>query len=87
VIFLFSNYIEERTINIANYIIDQGATVRHAAKIFGISKSTIHKDMVERLPAINKSLSHDVRIVLEKNLSERHIRGGEATRKKHQSHT
>ena len=80
---MFSNYIEERTINIAQFIIDKGATVRAASRVFGISKSTIHKDMVERLPAIHKQLAHDVRIVLENNLSERHIRGGEATKRKY----
>jgi len=82
---MFSNYndIEQRTISIANYIIDNNATVRSSAAVFGISKSTIHKDMTERLAGINKSLSADVRKVLDKNLAERHIRGGEATRKKH----
>ena len=82
---MFLNYIEERTVNIANYIIDKGATVRDAAKVFGISKSTIHKDMTERLPAINKALAHEVRGVLEINLSERHIRGGLATKEKYKS--
>jgi len=82
---MFLNYIEERTVNIANYIIDKGATVRDAAKVFGISKSTIHKDMTERLPAINKALAHEVRGVLEINLSERHIRGGLATKHKYES--
>jgi len=80
---MISNYIEERTIKIANYIIDNNATVRSAAKIFGISKSTIHKDMTQRLPAISKSLSNEVRKVLNTNLAQRHIRGGEATKKKH----
>ena len=80
---MFLDYIDERTIQIANYIIKNKATVRMAAKVFAISKSTIHKDMTDRLPRLNKSLAHDVRMVLDENLSERHIRGGEATRKKY----
>ena len=82
---MFLNYIDERTINIANYIIKNKATVRDAAKIFAISKSTIHKDMTERLPKLSKPLSTEVRLVLDENLAERHIRGGEATRKKYTS--
>ena len=80
---MFLDYIDERTINIANYIIKNKATVREAAKIFAISKSTIHKDMTERLPKLSKSLFHEVRLVLDENLAERHIRGGAATRKKY----
>ena len=80
-------YIEERAVDIANYIIDHNATVRQTAKKFGISKSTVHKDVTERLNAINPSLARQVRIVLDVNKSERHIRGGLATREKylHQS--
>mgnify|MGYP000943382023 CR=1 FL=1 len=77
------DYIEERAVEIANYIIETKATVRQAAKKFGISKSTVHKDCTERLPEINHSLSESVRHVLDINKSERHIRGGLATREKY----
>lgn len=76
-------YIEERAINIANYIIGQNATVRQTAKKFGISKSTVHKDVTERLIQINPSLAKEARKVLDVNKSERHIRGGLATREKY----
>lgn len=76
-------YIEERAINIATYIIDQNATVRETAKKFGISKSTVHKDVAERLLQINPILAKDVRKVLDINKSERHIRGGMATKEKY----
>ena len=76
-------YIEERAITIAQYIIDSKATVRQAASRFGVSKSTIHKDMTERLPAINHTLAENVRKVLDINISERHLRGGMATRDKY----
>ena len=81
------DYIEERAIDIANYIIDYNATVRHTAKQFGISKSTVHKDVTERLSQINPALAREARKVLDVNKSERHIRGGLATREKylHQS--
>lgn len=77
------DYIEERAVNIANYMIEQGATVRQAAKEFGISKSTVHKDCQQRLLFINPALAKEVRKVLEKNKAERHIRGGMATREKY----
>ena len=76
-------YIEERAVAIANYIIDHNATVRQTAKKFGISKSTVHKDLSERLPAFNRPLYLQVKGVLEENKAERHIRGGIATRKKY----
>ena len=76
-------YIEERAIEIANYVIDNNATVRQAAKVFGISKSTVHKDCTERLEQINPSLAAEARKVLDVNKSERHIRGGLATREKY----
>jgi putative DeoR family transcriptional regulator (stage III sporulation protein D) len=76
-------YIEERAVDIANYIIDYNATVRQTAKKFGISKSTVHKDVTERLPFINRALAERARIVLDLNKSERHIRGGLATREKY----
>lgn len=72
-------YIESRVLEIASYIIDTGATVRTAAKEFGVSKSTVHKDMTDRLKQINKSLAEGVAAVLETNKEERHIRGGYAT--------
>ncbi len=68
---------------IAKYIIDNNATVRQTAKQFGISKSTVHKDVTERLPQINPSLAGKARKVLDINKSERHIRGGLATREKY----
>jgi len=77
-------YIEERAIELANYIIEKKTTVRAAAKKFGISKSTVHKDVTERLGRVNSELADDVRIVLEENKAERHIRGGEATKAKYQ---
>ena len=76
-------YIEERAIQIANYIIDENATVRQTAKRFGISKSTVHKDLTEKLPVINHALATQVREVLDVNKSERHIRGGLATKEKY----
>lgn len=78
-----SDFIEERTIELAKYIIQSRCTVREAAKKFGISKSTVHKDVTERLIYINKSLADDVREILSENKQERHIRGGFATREKY----
>lgn len=75
--------IEERAINLAHYIIDNKDTVRGAAKKFGISKSTVHKDVSERLLKINPSLATEVRYVLDENKAERHIRGGMATKLKY----
>ena len=77
-------YIEERAISIANYIIEQSATVRQTAKVFGVSKSTIHKDVAERLMSINPALAKEARKVLDVNKSERHIRGGMATKDKYE---
>ena len=83
-------YIEERAVAIANYIIDHNATVRQTAKKFGISKSTVHKDVTDRLEHINPTLAAQARIVLEVrevldvNKAQRHIRGGLATREKYQ---
>lgn len=80
-------YIEERAVDIANYIISNNATVRQTAKQFSISKSTVHKDVTERLVTINPALAKQARKVLDINKSERHIRGGMATKEKylHQS--
>ena len=77
------DYIEERAIEIANYIIENNATVRQTAKAFGISKSTVHKDVSERLEKVNPTLMAEVRKILDVNKSERHIRGGMATREKY----
>ncbi len=71
---------------IAKYIIDNNATVRQTAKQFGISKRTVHKDVTERLPEINPALAKSARKVLDVNKSERHIRGGLATREKYLHH-
>jgi len=79
------DYILQRVMEIANFILETGYTVRQTAKVFGVSKSTVHKDVTERLPQINVHVAGDVRSVLEKNKSERHIRGGEATRRKYLS--
>jgi len=76
-------YIEERTILLAKYIIDKKATVRRAAKHFGISKSTVHKDITQRLQKLNLVLAKEIRKILDENKSQRHIRGGIATRKKY----
>ena len=77
------DYIEERAINIANYIIENNATVRQTARQFVISKSTVHKDVTDRLTQINPALASEARKVLDINKSERHIRGGLATREKY----
>lgn len=74
---------EERCEVLAAYILENKATVRTAAKKFGISKSTVHKDLSERLPIFNRSLYLQVKEVLEENKAQRHIRGGIATRKKY----
>ena len=76
-------YIEERAISIANYIIDNNATVRQTAKEFGISKSTVHKDVTDRLMQVNPTLAKQARKVLDVNKQELHIRGGLATREKY----
>ena len=74
---------QDRAEILGEYILDTGATVRAAAKVFKISKSTVHKDVTERLLQINPSLAARARIVLDVNKSERHIRGGLATREKY----
>ena len=76
-------YIIDRVLEEAYYISQTGATVRDTAKIFKIGKTTVHKDVTERLYLIDKDLYKSVRKVLEKNLQERHIRGGEATKRKY----
>ena len=77
------DYIRQRVLEIGTYIIDTKATVRQAASVFGVSKSTVHKDVTERLPRGNEELAVQVKKVLEVNKAERHIRGGEATKKKY----
>ena len=74
---------EERAERLAQYIIENRTTVRAAAQKFGISKSTVHKDISERLPQFNRVLDQQVKEVLEVNKAQRHIRGGIATRKKY----
>lgn len=81
--FYMKDYIEERAVEIAQYIIENNATVRQTAKQFGISKSTVHKDVTERLLQVNPSLAASARRVLDTNKSERHIRGGLATKEKY----
>lgn len=77
------DYIEERVLTLAEYIITTNSTVRAAAKKFKVSKSTVHKDVTERLHEISPSLAADVKAVLDVNKAERHIRGGLATREKY----
>lgn len=77
------DYIEERIYETANYMIEHGATVRDAAEVFKISKSTVHKDLAERLVRLNPQLAARVRCVLDQNKAERHIRGGQATCRKY----
>lgn len=76
---------DERAVILANYIIDSKETIRKTADVFNISKSTVHKDVTQRLFNINFELYCQVKEVLEKNKSERHIRGGEATKNKYKS--
>lgn len=76
-------YIQKRVLDICNYILETRATVRQAAQVFEVSKSTVHKDMTERLPSLNKEMAALVKLVLDYNKSERHLRGGEATKRKY----
>ena len=78
-----SDTIEDRACELAVYMIETGATVRAAAQHFGISKSTVHKDLSQRLPQYNRNLYEQVRQVLDVNKQQRHIRGGMATRRKY----
>lgn len=77
------DYIEERVIELANFIVENNSTVRGAAKKFHVSKSTVHKDVSERLLRLNPALSKSVQKVLNENKAERHIRGGQATKEKY----
>jgi len=78
------DYIKERTLRTGRYIIDTRKTVRTIAKEFGVSKSTVHKDLTERLPELNPTLAKEVKQILEYHKSIRHLRGGEATKRKYQ---
>jgi putative DeoR family transcriptional regulator (stage III sporulation protein D) len=78
-----NDYIWQRVIDIANHVLNTRDTVRSVAEAFGVSKSTVHKDLTERLYQINPGLAEQVKNVLESNKAERHLRGGEATRKKY----
>lgn len=77
------DYIKERTIKIGRYIVETRNTVRMIAKEFGVSKSTVHKDLTERLPEINPDLANQVKEILEYHKAIRHLRGGEATKIKY----
>lgn len=77
------SYIEERVLSAAEYIIEHGATVRSTAKALKTSKSTVHKDMQNRLKKLNPAMAQQVRAILDKNKAERHIRGGQATHDKY----
>lgn len=76
-------YIQKRVLDICAYILKTKATVRQAAQVFEVSKSTVHKDLTERLPSLNKTMAEEVKKVLDFNKSERHLRGGEATKRKY----
>ncbi len=77
------DYIEERVLELANYIVETNSTVRATANKFRVSKSTVHKDVTERLLEINPALAHEVKEVLDNNKAERHLRGGMATKEKY----
>ena len=79
------DYMEQRAMDIANYIIESGSTVRQTASVFKVSKSTVHKDVTERLEEINRNVWEQVKVILDKNKSERHIRGGIATKLKYKN--
>ena len=76
-------HIRERVLTLSNYIIESGATVRQTAHKYGISKSTVHKDVTERLPQLSEVTAARVRSILDQNKAQRHLRGGEATRQKY----
>lgn len=78
-----TDHIFDRACQLAVYMIENRATVRSAAKKFGVSKSTVHKDLSQRLPLYNKGLYEQVKVVLDTNKAQRHIRGGMATREKY----
>ncbi len=75
-------YIEKRTLLVANYILDTHETIRKTAEVFNLSKSTVHHDLAMRLQKIDKGLFFEVKKILDFNFSEKHIRGGESTKRK-----
>ena len=75
--------VDERAVTLGKYIVENDSTVRETAKVFSVSKSTVHKDVTGRLAEINPAIAKEVKAVLEKNKAERHMRGGEATRLKY----
>ena len=79
------DYIEDRVLEVAKYIRESEATIRKTASVFGVSKSTIHKDMTERLPKINAQIAEEAKNILDLNKAERHIRGGKATKMKYKT--
>jgi len=79
------DYIEDRVLEVAKYIIESEATIRKTASVFGVSKSTIDKDMTERLPKINAQIAEEAKNILDLNKAERHIRGGKATKMKYKT--
>ncbi len=79
--------IEDRACRLAVYMIENGGTVRAAAARFGVSKSTVHKDLTRRLPEVDPALFRQVKELLERNKAERHLRGGAATRRKYKGET
>ena len=81
--YFMQEYIQKRVLEISNYIIESSATVRQTATVFGVSKSTVHKDVTERLPLINEFIAAQVKDILENNKAERHLRGGMATKLKY----
>jgi len=81
---MLTDWKKERCVVLGEYLVENGATVRSAAQVFGISKSTVHKDVTQNLKAVNKGLYLEVWELLQKNKQERHLRGGEATRLKYE---
>ncbi|MBQ3180606.1 MAG: sporulation transcriptional regulator SpoIIID [Firmicutes bacterium] len=77
-------YIRKRVLEISTYIIESRSTVRQTAGVFGVSKSTVHKDITERLPLLNEVVAGEVKEILENNTAERHLRGGLATKRKYE---
>lgn len=80
---MMQDHIQKRVLDVTDYVLKTGSTIRCTAEEFGVSKSTIHKDLTERLPSLDKSLAEQIRKILKHNEAQRHIRGGEATRKKY----
>lgn len=77
-------YIKERTLQVAKFIMDTEETIRETARVFNFSKSTVHNDVSKRLPKIDQDMFEHVKIVLDKNFAEKHIRGGESTKHKYE---